>query len=865
MFKLTDPYIIKSRIHAIICAAVGGMFECVVQYCGHKLRKQEAESMKHVLEMCYPSSWWHDLWREGLVTGNGFTGANLYGGAKREILQLSRHDFWYDGAEETLPDVHEALERLRRKMDEKNFREAGWEIVNALLDKGYGSRLESQIPMANFIVEQTPVKGFRSFRRLLDMERGVAAQKWLDGGFSVSREVFVSRAEDVAVYRLTAESESLSAEQIAYKLQLNAYRNEGEEPTDAIKSIWNAAQTETVCEDGHTAWLYFHSERTGKGQETKGFGAVARVIAAGGCVTGSDDGVKVCGAGQVLIVIRLYVDEARENAWRKLHDALSEQEQDYELLLEKSVELHKPLYHSAELSLGGAKAPDFGWTRSNEELVMEAFSERQSVELIEKLWHYGRYLFICGSNPCANPFPLYGLWGGGYQPQWCHNMANENMQMIYWHSLCGNLIEFDQAIFKYMNERIPVFEENGRKLFGIDGIYMTAGTTPGVAAPTQVVPVIINWVGAAGWIAQHYHQYFLYTGDREYVRTVLLPYMDGVAKFYEAFVRFTEEDGIEKIKFYPSVSPENTPVNFMPPEGVQMAHPMPTTINSTIDLAILKEFFTNLLDVCRRCGDLGFPEERMKLWKRILQSIPEYKTNEAGAIREWQEERFEDRYDHRHLSHIYPLFPGYEIYPEKAPEKISAYEKAVRLRKIDAQTGWSMAHMAAIYARLRKGPEAMECLDNMAKSSLLNNFFTLHNDWRGMNISLNMDPAPVQLDAIMGYVNAVQEMLLYAAPGYIALLPALEERIYVGKIRNFRYCDGLLSMKWDVNAGLFEGKLVPVRPHRVTVAAPDFVERMEWSGICKENIKRLDEKTWEVELGREAAYMKAVDICKNIN
>lgn len=112
--------------------------------------------------MLYPSSWWHDLWREGLATGNGITGANLYGGAKREILQLGRHDLWYNGSQEDVPDVHEAFIRQRQKMNEGNFREASWEIVNALKEAGYTSRLESPLPAANLIVEQKPIKGFRS-------------------------------------------------------------------------------------------------------------------------------------------------------------------------------------------------------------------------------------------------------------------------------------------------------------------------------------------------------------------------------------------------------------------------------------------------------------------------------------------------------------------------------------------------------------------------------------------------------------------------------------------------------------------------------------------------------------------------------
>lgn len=816
--------------------------------------------MEHILEMLYPSSWWHDLWREGLAIGNGVTGANLYGGAKREILQLGRHDLWYNGREEAVPDVHEALCRQRKKMDEGNFYEASWEIVNALNERGYSSCLESPLPVANLIVEQAPVKGFCSFKRLLDMERAVACQQWLDGHIMMRREAFVSRAEDMVVYRLQAKDAGRDRELLEYQLQLDAFRNEGETPNEAILAVWEAAQTEAVCEDRQTGYLYFNSSRPGKANGYCDFGAVARVSAANGALECLGNKIKVKAADQVLITICLYVDEERETAWHKMHEKLEAQAKSFDELLADSAALHKALYHSAQLRLGNGDN-DARWRRTNEELVMEAFSDRQSPELIEKLWHYGRYLFICGSSPASNPFPLYGLWGGGYQLQWCHNMANENLQMIYWHSLCGNLVEYNQAIFHYMNDRIPVFKENARKLFGIDGIYMTAGTTPGVASPTQVVPVIINWVGAAGWIAQHYYQYLCYTMDMEYARNIMLPYMDGVAAFYEEFIQFTlDGEGKERIKLYPSVSPENTPANFMPPDGRQMAHPMPTTINSTIDLAIIKEFFSNMFTIMEMCEKMPFSQERIDKWKRILRAIPEFRINEKGAVREWQEDAFEDRYDHRHLSHIYPVFPGYELYPEKDPGKIGAYERAVELRKVDAQTGWSMVHMAAIYARLRNGKSAMECLDNMARSTLLNNFFTLHNDWRGMNISLILDLAPVQLDAILGYVNAVQEMLLYVAPGYIALLPALEERIFTGEVTDFRYTDGLVCMKWDCTKEDFECKITSLRAHTVQIVLPDFVDETKWEWVGTAQITRLRDHVWEVRFkeGEVDIYFRKV-------
>ncbi|MCM1046076.1 MAG: glycoside hydrolase family 95 protein [Candidatus Gastranaerophilales bacterium] len=803
--------------------------------------------MKHILKMKYPSSWWHDLWREGLATGNGKTGVNLYGGAKKEILQLVRHDLWYNGLESEVPDVHEAFLRQRRKMDEGNFREASWEIVNALKQKGYTARLEAHIPVACLTVEQSPIKGFRSFLRQLDLDQAVASQQWTDAHIQMHREVFVSRAVDMAVYRIWAKNAENSKDLLDYKLELNAYHNTGETPTPAIEAVWETAQTEAVCEDEHTAYLYFNASRVKGNGENTDFGAVARISVTEGKLEPFENKIKAKAASLILVTICLYVDEPKKEAWQKLHDRLKNQTKSYEEMLAESVPLHRQLYHSAELHLGDQE-PSESWSSFNEELTMEAFSEKQSAELIEKLWHFGRYLFICGSSPTSNPFPLYGLWGGGYQLQWCHNMANENLQMIYWHSLTGNLLEYNRAVFQYMNDKIPAFKENARKLYGIDGIYITAGTTPGVSSPTQIVPVIINWVGAAGWLAQHYFQYFLYTKDLVYAREIMLPYMDGVAAFYEAFVQFVPDDnGGEKIKFYPSVSPENTPSNFMPPEGKQMAHPMPTTVNSTIDLSILKEFFTNMLAVNEIWEESPFSQERVDKWNRILKAIPDFKSNEEGAVKEWQEDIFEDRYEHRHLSHIYPVFPGYELYAEKDPEQVKPYEKAVSLRKIDAQTGWSMAHMAAIYARFRNGEAAMECLDNMARSSLLNNFFTLHNDWREMNISLSTDPAPVQLDAIMGYVNAVQEMILYVSEGYIALLPALEERLYIGEVKNFRYTDGLLDMKWNRWNQKFACTITPFRPHKVQVVLPVFVEQIEWHKTGPVQISACRKRVWEVD------------------
>lgn len=433
---------------------------------------------------------------------------------------------------------------------------------------------------------------------------------------------------------------------------------------------------------------------------------------------------------------------------------------------------------------------------------------------MQKLWAYGRYLFISGTSEDSLPFGLYGLWGGDYRLVWGHNMANENIQMIYWHANVGGLSSLAASLFRYYEGLLEDFRENARKLYGCRGIYIPAGSTPGIGVPNQIVPVIMNWTGAAGWLARHYLEHYRYTGDIRFLQEKALPFMMEAIQFYEDFL-VEDEDGYYKI--YPSVSPENTPQNHMPESGQPLAHPMPTAINATMDFAILKELLTHLLEA----GEIiGMDAGQLEIWKDMLVKIPPYQINEEGAIKEWMHPEFADRYNHRHLSHLYPVFPGQELTREEQPELFKAFETAVRKRLIGAQSGWSLAHMAAIYARLGEGDQALECLDILARSCLISSFFTLHNDWRQMGICMDMPSAPVQLDANMGWVNAVQELLLYASPRLIKVLPALPARWTRGRIKGWRYPGGKLSVVWDKACGLFRLELIAERPTDTMLKLP---------------------------------------------
>lgn len=742
----------------------------------------------NVITMKYPSSWHKSLWREGIVSGNGKIGANVYGGTKRESVLINHGALWTSTECNPLPDVSGSLTETRQAMDNGDFNTANWILTNALTANGYNNERGYPLPLAELNMSFTDFTGFSDYLRAVNMETGEVSSQFREKDVWVKKDLFVSRKDDMILLRIQADRPILNA---VFSLDVP-------EASDSSDKTYQYVKEHCRIETDSNIIIY-KSLNTDK----KPYGAAVKIESADGDIKNIENRINVNCASDILIKIKVFVNGCPDK------DKLKFENNSYEYYLNRHIPLHSALYHSAELNL--FENNDL----SNEELMLNAYSGKSPNELIEKLWRYGRYLFISGSSKDGFPFSMYGLWCGDYKAVWSHNMANENIQMMYWHTNIGNLEELNKALLEYYISRLDSFKECAKKLYGCKGIFIPAGTTPNMPLPCQLVPVIMNWTGAAGWLAQHYYKYYSYTGDTEYLHSVVLPFMKAAAEFYEDFIAF-DESGY--IKIYPSVSPENSPLNFIPKDNADMAHPMTSAVNSTMDLAIIKELFTNLIELCVEHNIYG---EKIKIWENIVNSIPEYGVNKDGAIKEWQNNNFEDRYYHRHLSHIYPVFPGDEITTND--EIVSAFEKAVDLRDMGAQTGWSQAHMASIYARFNRGNDAMDCLNNLTRSCMQTNFFTLHNDWRRMDLSLEMDAAaPIQLDASMGYVNAVQEMILYSSKKLIKLLPALSDNIQRGKIMNWRFEGGIIDMEWDIQKNEFKAELTATKTFDTVIELPAF-------------------------------------------
>lgn len=760
---------------------------------------------QHRLKLTYPASWWKNMWREGLPSGNGQIATSVYGGVKDETIVLTHGSLWHGGKKADVPDLSHTLAETRKLMDEKKYLDASWHLTHSLKETGYQSRLAARLPVGALTLSMPSTAAFKKYERELNMKTGEVFVRFDDAETSYERKLFVSRKDDVIVYEVTAENGSIHGE-----LSIGLQQSSGGKLQDRYPYL-----VENLDRRADESYFYYAT----KNEDDTDFGAVLRIIHEDGEITNQDNKLLIQQSKKVTILVKLFIKSEREIEWKKLHDELAKMNQSYAQLLKRHTELHTPLIQSAQMSLNGEKL-----AHSNEELLLQAYGGEAPTNLIEKMWAYGRYLFISGTNQDAEPFGLYGLWYGDYRLMWSHNMANENIQMMYWHAAVGGLIELVPALFNYYESMMDIFRKNAQNLYGCRGIFIPAGTTPGIGVPNQIVPVIMNWTGAAGWLAKHYYDYYIYTNDQQFLKEKLLPFMKEAALFYEDFL-VLGEDG--KYKIYPSVSPENTPVNFMPEDGKPLNHPMPTTINATADVAIIKELFTNVIE-----GSLLVQEnaEKIPVWQEILEKLPSYELNEDGAIREWIYPEFDDRYDHRHLSHIYPVFPGQEFTKEEHPERFKAFERAVELRLIGAQTGWSLVHMAAIYARFENGEKALECLDILSRSCLLNNFFTLHNDWRDMGICMNSATAPVQMDANIGFVHAVQEMLLYVSPKMIKILPALPKKWQYGEVKDFRIPTGNISFTWDTRIKQLTATVIAERDTKLVIKLPSFVEKYEITG-----------------------------------
>ncbi len=796
---------------------------------------------KNILKMSYPARWWKAMWREALPSGNGEIGAAVYGGTYEETVMLTHTDLWWKGKTPSMPNVSDQLPKVRDLLNIGEPRQARNIIADAFVEKKYNPQMASPLPLGDLKIIMPAEHAFKKYSRQLNMENGEVKVEWFDGGINYHRHVFVSRDDNIIVCKISSEGGVINKAKLFFDLHdRRDAMYQADNATIKVTKNLEEYLPQNLERKGKEDFLYYAATN----DDGTDFGAVAKIFANHKKHINKELWVE--DSQEILVLIKVFIKSERSEAWKNATEKLNIVSDSYEKLLQKHEDIHKKLFDSTKLDLYADNRE-----MTNEALLMEAYNNQVPTALVEKIWAFGRYLLISSSKSGGNPCHLYGLWCGEYQGMWAFNMLNENVAMIYWHALSGNMPELLLALFDYYEKMIDDFKENAKKIYGCRGIYIPAPTTPESGLLKLILPHIIHWTGGAGWLAQHYYDYYLFTQDIEFLAKRALPFMKEVALFYEDFFVIDERGYFISS---PSNSPENTPGNYWYGEGMNGSEKdMETTINATMDFAIAKEVLTNLINGSK---EVNMYAENIKKWEEMLERIPPYEINEDGAVKEWMHAFFEDNYHHRHESHIYPVFPGIEVTKESDPSLFQAFVTAVRKRLIiglKEQSGWSLAHMANNYARMGEGDMALECLEIMSRSCVLNNFYTTHNDWRNMGIGVDMDWAPIQLDANMGWCSAINEMLMFSIPGQISILPSLPNKWKKGKVENLLARGGIeVSIEWDYSSGKSIVELKAIKKDSlIDLIMPDKVISVKGHSLINHKIYKVQlikEKKIQIEM-----------------